>query len=311
MPRLTADERASLPLRYAAGESSGALAAALGVRDVTILRHLKNMGVARRDVRHLTEAVIASLPARYAAGESSASIARDIGTTDSTVLLHLKALGVRSRDPSMARRQYPLWDNAFHTLTPEAAYWLGFLMADGCVHDESKITLGLAEKDRHHVEKFRSYLRTDSRPIQSVPQTRSVAFKVHSRQLVLDLTRYGIVPRKSLIALAAGGVDDCPAFWLGVLDGDGTIDAIAKGYLRVRLMGTLGLMQQFVQFLVRHAVKGRNANNLLNVYVRPDGMATVTCLGRRAHNLLRLLYSSSPTCLDRKYKHAIDLGFQP
>ena len=43
----------------------------------------------------------------------------------------------------------------FETIdTEEKAYWLGFLYADGSVGSvESKIELGLAEQDFHHIEK--------------------------------------------------------------------------------------------------------------------------------------------------------------
>lgn len=41
----------------------------------------------------------------------------------------------------------------------EKAYWLGFLYADGSVgSNESKIELGLAEKDLHQIEKFRYFI---------------------------------------------------------------------------------------------------------------------------------------------------------
>ena len=40
--------------------------------------------------------------------------------------------------------------------TEEKAYWLGFLYADGSISSkEDKIELGLAEKDLHHIEKFK------------------------------------------------------------------------------------------------------------------------------------------------------------
>src|SRR5271157_639400 len=132
-------------------------------------------------MRRLTPEERVSLPSRYLAGESSGDLAKSLGVSDVAILVHLKKLGMRSRDPSMARRKYPLWDGAFSTLSPEATYWIGFLMADGCVHDESRVTVGLARKDVGHLERLRSYLRTDTRPIHKVPQNRSCLLEIHSR----------------------------------------------------------------------------------------------------------------------------------
>ena len=43
--------------------------------------------------------------------------------------------------------------------TEEKAYWLGFLYADGYVNaNEDKIELCLAEKDFHHLEKFKNFI---------------------------------------------------------------------------------------------------------------------------------------------------------
>lgn len=223
------------------------------------------------------------------------------------ILAHLKKLGVTSRDPSKARREYPLWDEAFGTLTPEAAYWIGFLMADGCVHDESKVTVGLAKKDIVHLERLRSYLRTDTRPIQNVPQTKSRMLKIHSRQIVKDLAHYGVTPRKSLTALASNKINEHPAFWLGVMDGDGSVGP-SRGRLRVRLNGTPQLMNQFARFLVARGVRGRNKSPWLKVHVRKDGLGEVTLLGERAKNLLRLFYGASPVWLARKKMKAEAFG---
>jgi hypothetical protein len=243
-----------------------------------------------------------SLVERYLAGESTGKLAREFGVSDVALLRRLKNQGVVRRDASLARRQYPLWDAAFDVLTPEAAYWIGFLMADGCVHDETKVTLGLAEKDRGHIEKLRAFLRSPERPIQHVPQNGSCALKIHSRQIVDALVKHGVTPRKSLTAKAGPEVQGLPAFWLGVLDGDGSLEPQKK---RVRFFGTADLADQFVGFLVQQNIKGKAKRVRLKIHVRKDGIAEVGLLGERAKNLLRLLYRASPVHLDRKYQLAL------
>jgi hypothetical protein len=256
--------------------------------------------------RRLTKLERATLPGRYLAGESSEDIAKSFGVSGVAILNHLKKMGIQRREPSLARREYPLWDGAFSTLSPEASYWLGFLMADGCVHDDSKVTLGLARCDLRHLEKFRAYLRTSARPIQYVPQSRSYVLKIHSRQIVQDLARYGITPRKSLTAQARNGIDCEPAFWLGVLDGDGCI-GFSKNQIRVRFYGTPRLMGQLVDFLVSHQIRGRGQKLRLSVS-KQGQLGCVSLEGIRARNLLGVLYGTSPVWLERKKAKAQLLG---
>lgn len=46
--------------------------------------------------------------------------------------------------------------------TEEKAYWLGFIMADGCVSitHSPKVLLGVAEKDAEHIREFHYVLNS-------------------------------------------------------------------------------------------------------------------------------------------------------
>lgn len=257
-------------------------------------------------MRRLAAAEVAQVAQRYLAGESSRAIADCFGVSDVAVLNWLKKLGVSTRNASEARRLYPVWDEAFAKLTPESAYWIGFLMADGCVHDESKVSVGLSQTDAQHLYKLRSFLRCEERPVYRVVSNRSYQFKVHSRQIVSDLRRYGVIPRKSLVAKAKAGVDAHPSFWLGVLDGDGCI-GISRGRLRVRFAGAQALMQQLVRFLAENQVRGRNSTFNVGITKGRNGLCEVAVLGQRAANLLRLLYESSPVYLARKHQRFLQV----
>lgn len=35
----------------------------------------------------------------------------------------------------VGKRKYNLNENCFETLTPESAYWIGFIAADGCIKE--------------------------------------------------------------------------------------------------------------------------------------------------------------------------------
>ncbi len=239
----------------------------------------------------------------YQSGKTSSYLAKMYGVTDVAILKVMKTYGVRSRNPSLARMVYPLWHEAFSTLTQESAYWIGFLMADGCVLDESKVVLALKCDDKSHVEKFRTFLRTESRPIYDVPSTKSCALKIHSRQIVKDLARYGVVNNKSLTACCRNDIHLEPAFWLGMMDGDGSIDLRLKRP-RVRMIGTQETMNQFREFLKHHNIQGRRKTSHVSMHKRKN-IWHVTLTGIRAVNFLKFVYQSSPVHLDRKYQTAL------
>ena len=83
--------------------------------------------------------------ARYLSGESSAHIARDFGIHSTNIRGILRRRGVQMRTNSEAQTRLPLNHEAFDVLTPEAAYWCGFIAADGTVVVFSYDTFNVAE----------------------------------------------------------------------------------------------------------------------------------------------------------------------
>ena len=48
--------------------------------------------------------------------------------------------------------------------TPEKAYWLGFIAADGCVYVREKnatIRIAIKSSDKEHLEKFKKFMESD------------------------------------------------------------------------------------------------------------------------------------------------------
>lgn len=75
----------------------------------------------------------------------------------------------------------------------------GFLYADGCVGSvESKIELSLAERDFHHIEKFRNFIGINNK-ISYRPKTKAYRYSFRSESCKQDLINKGCIPKKSLI----------------------------------------------------------------------------------------------------------------
>lgn len=132
-------------------------------------------------------------------------------------------------------RSYEIgWNrNIFHTIsTPEQAYWLGFILADGCLHLVNKnnfnghFSIDIGAEDKDHLYKFASFIEADQDIIQttvhSITGNELVHVQLCCADTQKDLYNLGIQPRKS-------GKEkwiDTPFpadFIRGVYDGDGYI----------------------------------------------------------------------------------------
>lgn len=131
---------------------------------------------------------------------------------------------------SNSYRIYNLDENIFDIVdTPEKAYWLGFLYADGNVCNGS-IRLHLKIGDRKHIEKFKSFLKSEHKIIdrESFHKKHNKTYKkscfnIHSKYLSNRLENLGITVGRINFSL-----EEIPEnlyhHWIaGFFDGDGSI----------------------------------------------------------------------------------------
>ena len=193
------------------------------------------------------------------------AISREVGINPTSVRKILIEAGRTLPSKSFVRKsEFPVNEAAFDELTDEARYWLGFLMADGNVCNENKITLSLQRRDLPHLERFRAFVGITRHALR--PHRGSVVTSFASTRLADRLGELGIVPRKSLIAAAPDCLRDCKLFWLGVLDGDGCLAVSAeRNWPLVILLGSQTLMQQYYRYISRLPVEfppPRKARNI-------------------------------------------------
>lgn len=106
-----------------------------------------------------------------------------------------------------------------------AAYWLGFLFADGCVTDYFKVLrvqVNLGPLDGAHVSLFRDFLETNA-SICVKKDSSHHQLIVANNYLCSRLIEYGCVPRKSLTLEFPKSVpaESMHHFIRGYFDGDG------------------------------------------------------------------------------------------
>jgi hypothetical protein len=139
--------------------------------------------------------------------------------------------------------------------TPEQAYWLGFIVADGGVY-KNHLRVSLEETDGPHVYKLRAALDAPTVPVfrrefKNAWNTRpQLCFDVTRASLVSDLKKLGVVPNKTV----HGWIPEIktplqPHFWRGVFDGDGHISKLSDGLWGIGLAGSLDTMTKFTEFI--------------------------------------------------------------
>lgn len=241
------------------------------------------------------------IAAMYQNGATLDELGSRYGVTARAIAYVLDTQHVPRRGVRTAGRKYAVHDDAFSQLNPEVAYWLGFLMADGTVLAAEGFRVELQLADHAHLESLRSFVGDFRRPVV-VTARGTAALTVKSEGIGRDLRRFGIVERKSYGACASPELTKYPSFWLGIIDGDGSVGDYfhkkrGRTYPLITVAGSRPLMEQFATF-----VAAVTHGNQVNVYrTRGDVLTQVRVNGKRAVALAQILYEASPVALARKH----------
>jgi hypothetical protein len=159
----------------------------------------------------------------YNTGLSCQKIANQLNVSESFISKKLKELNITKRSNSIYRRR--TWDEHFFKSidTEEKAYWLGFLYADGCVHNKpnGQKLISLVVKDKEVVEKFIKSLNGD---FEVKTYSENYGVYLTSKIMFYDLCKLGCVPRKSLVLkFPIIKYELRHHFIRGYFDGDGTV----------------------------------------------------------------------------------------
>lgn len=246
--------------QYRSGRGAPAIARALGVSTRTIQDRLKEAGVPRRsprdaaaDRRALSPAALEEAIAQHNAGDSNRRIAARLGVTHRVIQDRLREAGCRPH--GRGRHRYSIRGDAFDDWSDAATrYWIGFLMGDANV-GVGRVVLTLNARDIEHLEKLRAFVG-GNHPIRvrrvllpvTGRWTAHASLAMSSAQLVLSLAAAGVVPRKSLVAVAPDVLARSRDFWRGIVDANGTIELVG-GRRRLSLVGSVRLMPQWASFV--------------------------------------------------------------
>jgi len=241
----------------------------------------------------------------YLNGTSIRKTALALGINRQTCNSILKNKNIQLRE--WDNRTYKVNDFYFSQIDSEnKAYWLGFLMADGCVcGSDNALVLGLSSKDRNHLEKFKNDLEAEI-PIydrlQHTGYSKNTFFssiKISSKQIKNDLQKNGIFPQKTFVAKPIE-INNSFArhFWRGMVDGDGWVCKYETKSV-IGLCGTYEIVDGFAKFIAealgfKKLVPKKHSSIFKIVY----------CGTQNIKQIASLLYGNADAFLDRKKKIA-------
>jgi hypothetical protein len=212
----------------------------------------------------------------------------------------------------MPAKKFNINHNAFATITPESAYWAGFLAADGNLRISSsgckQVRLYLKKSDATHLEKFKRFLNSKHK-VSLSPTYDRCSFEFVSEKMYDDLIRlYNITPNKSLTYVFPNIPEEfMPHFIRGVFDGDG---CISEGFwnknsrtasVSISIVGTDSMIQEILNWANK---------NIGRIDYKPSdhhstsGCSIFNLAVRQGIQFLAKLYegSTEETRLDRKFE---------
>ena len=256
--------------------------------------------------RRFTDEQEAEIARIYLSGVSAKEIARryNLPGKDS-ILGALKRQGVEQRPPSERNRLYKIDPTAFDVITPDAAYWWGFLYADGHVGREKTLQVALARRDRGHLEKLLIFLHSEF-PIDdyisknsfgNYPQSRIAPTE---RYLAKRLLSLGLSSPREFDKVMSNIPDSVIHHWIrGYFDGNGSVGE-GNGRPTIKFCATEPVCEWMRDQFAKHA--GRNAQQKIYKHCKSP-VYYLEYSGRlQMIEVYNYMYQDATVWLDRKYE---------
>ena len=218
---------------YIAGKSTVKIGKTFGIHWSTVSNILKANKIPTRDAgsysRNFSDEEESKIAQLYLYGISARNIAKLYGLNHHISIVDaIKRQGVEQRSAPERNRIHKLNNTVFNSVDNQnAAYWLGFLYADGSTNEKS-LNVALKGEDFTHLEKLKSFLETDASVVMREKQCKgkkypSADLYVTDRHLIERLHFYGVsVGRQSPRETMERIPKHLFRHWLrGLFDGDG------------------------------------------------------------------------------------------
>lgn len=262
------------------------------------------------DVNHLDNEIVML----YNSGKSMCSIARQCHVATESVKQILTENHIEIRDNNYYKCKHfnvSYFDNID---TPEKAYWLGFIYADGNVtrrKNADKFQIKLCNDDIEHLIKLRSCLSSThsiGRYTQACAygEIRYCSFGIANQHLVDTLITKGVTYKKTLhLQFPSSEIVPDNLLWhfiRGYFDGDGSICWTNNKNKQCGVFSIVGV-KDFLAPLLERIKKVVSTHVELYSYKNHPHIYEIRIGGRNLLTVLyKYLYTDAIVFLERKYK---------
>lgn len=234
-------------------------------------------------------------------------ISNYLGIKNHSIYQVLKRNNIPMKKAGTYERQYNLNEDYFEKIdNGNKAYWLGFLVGDGCVTKKHEIRIVLNSKDEQHLKRFLKDLGSNATTRKSYSKTRNASLaQVCSYKISKDLIAYGVVPNKTMNTILPIIPDHLKRHFIrGLFDSDGSLSIpsdFGKGRSpQFSITGTERLLLSVQEYMMNELnlkktiLKNRKNSKIL----RYDGR-------KQCVKILKWLYDDADVYLQRKYDRYI------
>lgn len=225
--------------------------------------------------------------------------------------IHRQTLSRKLKELDMYedRRKYKFDENFFESINcEEKAYWLGFLLADGCLKSQSnKVNIRISCKDIKHLVKFRNDINSNH-PIHTEKTVIGskgydiCSIGVESSKIYNDLLSLKLMPHKSTNEICYENirVDLIPHYIRGIYDGDGWLSKNSN----CTELG-FGMSYEALEFIKRSFERYAFVKEYK---IRPyKGIFRYRITSKmEVIKALKYMYINSTVSLDRKYERYLE-----
>jgi hypothetical protein len=236
----------------------------------------------------------------YETGASVVDIARNFSCCPDAVADMLKRdFGIRElRGAGHYNRKYSVDHTYFDAIdNQEKAYWLGFIVADGC-NRVSNLSVAAHRQDHSHLEKLRTSM-SSTHPFKR-GSGNCEYLQVNSSEICRALSRFGVIPAKSHRSI----YPDIPPmldvhFIRGLWDGDGGMSLGRKHGKCPQIMWTLCGTRALLT-TVQAVVLRETEVTYLPIQQHSTIFRLYTGGNKKVRMIMEWLYDASDVCLERK-----------
>lgn len=306
--RLTSEQKYLIIMMYDNGYNTVEIQNAIHKDNSSIGLFLKKCGYAVSQNIHrikISEDDVHSMCWMYASKISFLNIGKYYGVSENTVKTLLANQRIFVRMAGEAHKKIKN-DSYFENIdTERKAYFLGLIVADGCIIENytrkhaKSLSLTLNEADSYLIKELERDLGVERIVLHKAKGKSTTEWRGASKNIINDLERYGVVPRKTFKTyMPVLRADLYQHFIRGYFDGNGTVYYNNKSkHITFGFYGTNKILSDIRNILISNEV---NLSNKAHIFDKPTVSMLYYSKKSDVQSFYNYIYSNATIWMKRK-----------